>query len=83
MSGAIKYQLIEDIGEIAGVDTESIDKNDQIHFTKLSEMCTNMDQLETIACVSALFSKYPHLTYKTMAFYVEKKGVKNEQVTAN
>ena len=76
MSGAINYQLTEDIHRVidADVSKEIVDINhtNEVDVTRIYEQVLAMDRDQVVACVAAAVKKYPFETYRTLALYAER-----------
>ena len=76
MSGAVNYQLMEDVHSIIDADvskeTVDLDNYDEVHLTKLNYLASNMDREEAVVVVAALVQKFPYEVYRTLAKYAER-----------
>lgn len=76
MSGAINYQVVEDIQRVidGAVKEELVDFKhiNQVDITKIYDQVWAMEMDQVLACVIAAVQKYPYEVYRALAMYAER-----------
>lgn len=76
MSGAINYQLMDDLHRIidADVSKEIVDYDhlNEVDLTRTHDLVENMSREECVVVVAAAVQKYPYEVYRTLALYAER-----------
>ena len=76
MSGAINYQLVDDVNRVIDADVEKeivdFDHINEVDITKIYNLVLAMERDQAMACVAAAVQKYPFETYRILALYAER-----------
>ena len=76
MSGAINYDLVDDVHRVIDADVQKeivdFDHVNEVDITKIYTQVLAMEKDQAMACVAAAVQKYPFETYRILALYAER-----------